>query len=167
MSGERRPAPRSVSSRRTGGQLGGRPGASAWGWRAREGESSEARVACVWLVRGSHRYTGSLHVGRVGGGVGGLGEPGRARGGSAGSLRREETPGPGWRPWEAGAQGWWGWGWVRSAGRLIGAKERWRDEGGGRFPTSYRVPLRKLNRSKATVKRRGHRGGLKRFNDLG
>lgn len=103
VSGERRPAPRSASSRRTGGQLGGRAQASsAWGWRAREGRAARNEEASLWLVRGSHRDPGSLHVGRGEGGVGGPGEPGRARGGSAGSLRREETPGPGWRPWEAG-----------------------------------------------------------------
>lgn len=53
-------------------------------------------------------------------------------------------------------------GGLRPLGRLIGAKLQSTDEGGGRFPTSFRVPLRKLRRRETTVKRRAQRRKIQR-----
>lgn len=92
VSGERRPAPRSASSRRTGGQLGSRARAfSAWGWPGREARAARLELqALAGCVGPAATRASSTWGAWGGGGGGGPGEPGRARGGSAGSLRREE-----------------------------------------------------------------------------
>lgn len=100
VSGERRPAPRSASLRRTGGQLGGRaPASSAWSWPAREGRAARLERRALAGCFGPAGTRTPSTWGAAGRGRGRGRRPGRAREGAGRVCGKfeagRETLGPG------------------------------------------------------------------------